>query len=50
LADTFDKNELTEVDIGDIDHDLLLSMGINIAKTRLKIIKMKNKYLQKESD
>lgn len=44
----FEKNELTEADLPDFDHDLLKSMGITVAKTRLKILKTKNLILEKK--
>jgi len=46
FAKLFDQNQLTEVDISELDHDLLSSMKINVAKTRLKILKMKTRWLE----
>lgn len=48
LADEYSKifleNELSQDDVKDLDHDLLKSMGFNLAKTRLTILKIKSKW------
>jgi len=45
-AAIFEENQLTEADIVDIDHDLLKSINISLAKTRLKIIKFRNQWME----
>jgi hypothetical protein len=45
LSKLFNANALTEQEIGDIDHDLLKSMDISVAKTRIVIMKLKAQYL-----
>lgn len=46
LAAIFEENKLEESDLQEIDHVLLQSMKISIAKTRLKILKTIQKYLE----
>jgi len=43
----FLQNELTEKELPDLDHELLKSMDISVAKTRLKIMKMKSDWVDK---
>eukprot|EP00027_Filamoeba_sp_ATCC50430_P013564 CAMPEP_0168572544 /NCGR_PEP_ID=MMETSP0413-20121227/18004_1 /TAXON_ID=136452 /ORGANISM="Filamoeba nolandi, Strain NC-AS-23-1" /LENGTH=312 /DNA_ID=CAMNT_0008605627 /DNA_START=236 /DNA_END=1171 /DNA_ORIENTATION=+ len=39
-------NELGEAEVPELDHELLKSMGIVVAKTRIRILKMKEAWLQ----
>jgi hypothetical protein len=44
-AKIFEENALSEDDIKDLDHDLLKSMGFQVAKIRLTILKIKSKWV-----
>lgn len=43
---TFVENEISEKDLPDLDHEILQSMDISIAKTRLRILRARNQYLR----
>eukprot|EP01130_Rhizamoeba_saxonica_P007606 TRINITY_DN3074_c0_g1_i1.p1 TRINITY_DN3074_c0_g1~~TRINITY_DN3074_c0_g1_i1.p1 ORF type:complete len:918 (-),score=249.55 TRINITY_DN3074_c0_g1_i1:85-2631(-) len=49
-TETFLDNELEEEDIQDFDHEFLSSMGVEIAKDRLKILKASKGYKRKEKN
>jgi small GTP-binding protein len=40
----FEENELSEDDLVKLDHDLLKSMGFSVAKDRMKILEIRDKF------
>ncbi|PKA62447.1 hypothetical protein AXF42_Ash009333 [Apostasia shenzhenica] len=44
----FSLNDLQEEDIEHLDHELLLSMGVSVAKRRLEILKLARKEKRKK--
>jgi len=47
LSTTFTQNELDENDLKELDHELLQSLGVTVAKNRLKILKARNVWIDK---
>lgn len=48
-ASKFEKNMLGEQDVVHMNHDLLKSMGIHVAKERIKVLDRQTKHLQEKT-